>query len=123
MERNLKLIIDMEKKKLFNSRVDLENTINDIKEDKVLKSVIEVVCKVAKKVAKYIDNFEGIMTDYDGDTACITENNNYFEDVDKMAFGAFKEYIIEACNNIEKPQYELLNIVLIDDVTILKVKV
>jgi hypothetical protein len=65
------------------------------------------------------------MTYYYGDAACITENNNYFEDVDKMAFGAFKEYIIEACNNIEKPQYELLDIVLIDDdvILILKVKV
>lgn len=112
----------MGKNKLFTNIEDLENTINSAKEDKVLKSVIEVVCKVANKVAKYIDNFEGDMIYY-CDYACIKENNNYFEDVDKMAFGAFKEYIIEECNNIEKPQYELINIVLIDDVTILIVKV
>ena len=113
----------MEKKKIFTSREDLENVINSVKEDKVLKSVIEVVCKVANKVAKYIDNFEGIMQDYDGDTACITVNDNYFEDMDKFAFGAFKSHIIEACNCIEKPQYELLNIFMIDDDVFLKVKV
>ena len=113
----------MEKKKLFISREDLENIINSAKEDKVLKSVIEVVCNVASKVAKYIDNFEGIMTEYDGDTACITVNDNYFEDMEKFAFGMFKSYIIEACNNIEKPQYELLNIFMIDDDVFLKVKV
>ena len=100
-----------------------EQYVTAIKEDKVVKTIMSIVCNVASKVAKYIDNFEGIMTDYDGDTACITENNNYFEDMEKFAFGAFKQYIIEACNNIEKPQYELLNIFMIDDDVILKVKV
>lgn len=111
----------MEKKKLFNSSEDTVTAI--IKKDEVLKSIIEAVCNVASKVAKYIDNFEGIMTEYEEDTACITVNNNYFEDMDKLAFGAFKEYIIEACNNMNKPQYELLNIFMIDDDVFLKVKV
>ena len=113
----------MEKKRIFTSRVELENIINSAKEDEVLKSVIKVVCNVASKVAKYIDNFEGIMTEYEEDTAVITVSDNYFEDTDKMAFGAFNSYIIEACNNIEKPQYELLNIFMIDEDVFLKVKV
>ena len=112
----------MEKKKLFISREDLENIINSAKEDKVLKSVIEVVCNVASKVAKYIDNFEGIMTDYDGDTACISISVDNFTDMELFAIEDYTSDVIDYCNYHE-PQYELINIEVLDDVVILKVKV
>lgn len=109
----------MEKKKLFNSRVDLENIINSAKEDKVLKSVIEVVWKVARKVSKYIDKFEERLKDWEDDIACLTVNNNYFTDIEQFAIGSLKSDVIEVCNNMNKPYYELTNIELRDDYTIL----
>ena len=100
-------------KNIFNDSSEQYVTANN--EDKVLKSVMS-------KVAKYIDNFEGVMTDYDGDTACITVNNNYFSDEEQFAIECYTSDVINYCNN-HKPQYELIGIYVLDDVVILKVKV
>lgn len=109
----------MENKKLFNSREDLLTAINDVKEDKVLNTVIEMVCNTARKVAKYIDKFEERLADCEDDIACLTVNNNYFTDIEQFAIVSLKSDVIEVCNNMNKPYYELTNIELRDDYTIL----
>lgn len=109
----------MEKKKLFNSREDLLTAINAIKEDKVLKNVMTLVCNTARKVSKYIDKFEERLKDWEDDIACLTVNNNYFTDIEQFAIGSLKSDVIEVCNNMNKPYYELTNIELRDDYTIL----
>lgn len=99
-----------------------EQHVTAISEDKVLNTVISVICNIASKIANYIDNFEGIMRDCGDDTACIAINNNYFTDIAQFYIGRFKSDIIDVCN-MNKPQCELINIELIDDVVLLKVKV
>lgn len=115
----------MEKKKSITSIEELENAINSIKEDKVLKSVCINVCNTARKIANYIDNFECIMTYYEEyyeeDTVCIKINNKYFTDIEQFYIGCFKSDVIYVCNNMNKPKFELIDIELFDDVTILKV--
>ena len=101
----------MEKKKSFNSREDFV-TANH--EDRFLISAM-------LKTANYIDNFEDNMTNYDGDTACITIDNNYFSGIELYAINIFKSYVIDYCNH--KTQYELIAIDVLVDVTIIKVKV
>lgn len=102
----------MEKKKSFNSREDFVNASH---EDRFLISAM-------LKTANYIDNFEGNMTNYDGDTACITIDNNYFSGIELYVIDRFKSYVIDYCNH-NKKQYELIAIDVLVDVTILKVKV
>lgn len=103
----------------MNSSKDI---VTAIKEDKVFKSVCINVCYTSIKIANYIDNFEGIMTNYEGDTACITIPINYFTDIEQFYIGCFTKDVIYVCN-MNKPQYELIDIELFDDVVILKVKV
>ena len=102
--------------------VSSEDIVTAINEDKVFKSVCINVCYTSIKLANYIDNFEGIMTNYEGDTACITIPINYFTDIEQFYIGCFTKDVIYVCN-MNKPQYELIAIELFDDVTILKVKI
>ena len=103
----------------MNSSEDLITAIN---EDKVFKYVCINVCYTSIKLANYIDNFEGIMTDYDGDTACINISLDNFTDIEPFYISCFKSDIIDYCN-YHKTRYELTDIDLIDDIVILKVKV
>lgn len=99
-----------------------KNIFNDSSEQYVTANNEDKVKSVMSKVANYIDNFEGVMTDYNGDTACITVNNNYFSDEEQFAIESHTSDVIDYCKN-HKTQYELIGIYVLDDVIILKVKV
>lgn len=101
-----------------------EDIVNTIKKDEVLNTVMSMVCYTARKIANYIDKFECIMTYYEEyyeeDTVCIKINNKYFTDIEQFYIGSFTKDVICVCN-MNKPQHELIDIELFDDVTILKV--
>lgn len=99
-----------------------EDLITAIKEDEVLMSVIEILYNTTVKIKNIINNYEGIMTDYDGDTACINISLDNFTDIEPFYISCFKSDIIDYCN-YHKTRYELTDIDLIDDIVILKVKV
>lgn len=94
------------------------NLLNALKEDKVLKTVCINVCYTAIKIANYIDNFEERLTDWEDNIACLTVNNKYFTDIEQFYIGSFTKDVIYVCN-MNKLQYELINIELRDDYTIL----
>ena len=113
----------MEKKKLFSSREDL---ITAIKEDEVLMSVFKMLYNTTVTIENIINNYEGRITDYEGDNACINISVDNFTDIELFCIvfciACFKSDIIDYCNYY-KPRYELIDIDLIDDIVILKVKV
>lgn len=109
----------MEKKKLFNSREDL---LTAIKEDEVLMSVFEMLHNTTITIENIINNYEGRITEYEGDNACINISVDNFTDIELFCIGCFKSDVIDYCN-YHKPQYELIDIDALDDIVILKVKV
>lgn len=109
----LKLIKDMEKN---NSKMNSsEKLMTAIKEDEVLMSVFKMLYNTTVKI-------EEIINDYEGDNACINISVDNFKDMELFYISCFKQDIISFCN-YHKPQYELIDIELFDDVVILKVKV
>lgn len=124
-----KLIIDMKKNNSkMNSSEDILTAIN---EDNVLKTVCRNLCYTAIKIAKYIDKFESIMKDNEGDADFIPIEGDAsfmpiiadnFTDIEKFYIGGFKDEVIYIFNKY-KPQYELINIWMVDDIVIFKVKV
>lgn len=99
-----------------------EELITAIKEDEVLMSVIEILYNTTVKIKNIINNYEGRITDYEGDNACINISVDNFTDIEPFYISCFKSDIIDYCN-YHKPRYELIDIDLIDDIVILKVKV
>ena len=99
-----------------------EEQLTASKEDKVLMFLITMLCLTVVKIENILNNYEGIMTDYEGDTACVTISADNFTDIDLLNIGRFTTNII-GMYNMDKPQYELINIEVLDDVVILKVKV
>jgi hypothetical protein len=99
-----------------------EDLITAIKEDEVLMSVIEILYNTTVKIKNIINNYEGRITDYEGDNACINISVDNFTDIEPFYISCFKSDIIDYCN-YHKPRYELIDIDLIDDIVILKVKV
>lgn len=114
MDISEELVID-----IMNSS---EKLMNAIKEDEVLMTVFKMLYNTTVTVENIINNYEDIMTDYEGDTACITINVDNLTDIELFCIGCFKSDVIDYCN-YHKPQYELIDIELFDDVVILKVKV
>lgn len=112
----------------MNSSEDIVTAIN---EDNVLKTVCRNLCYTAIKIAKYIDKFESIMKDNEGDADFIPIEGDAsfmpimadnFTDIEKFYIGGFKDEVIDIFNKY-KPQYELINIWMVDDIVIFKVKV
>lgn len=112
--------------------VSSEDIVTAIKEeeDKVVKSVCVNLCYTAIKISKYIDKFEGIMKDNEGDDDFIPIEGNAsfipimsdnFTDKEQFYIGGFKSELIYIFNKY-KPQYELINIWMVDDIIIFKVK-
>lgn len=105
-----------------NSKMNsIEDIVSAIKEDEVLMSVIKMLYNTTVKILNIINNYEGRITDYEGDTACITVSVDNFTD-EMFYISCFKSDVIDYCN-YHKPRYELIDIDMIDDVTIFKVKV
>lgn len=99
-----------------NSKINSsEDLITAIKEDEVLMSVIEILYNTTVKIKNIINNYEG-------DNACINISVDNFTDIEPFYISCFKSDIIDYCN-YHKPRYELIDIDLIDDIVILKVKV
>lgn len=86
-----------------------------IKEDEVLMSVFEMLYNTTVTI-------ENIINNYEGDNACINISVDNLTDIELFCIGCFKSDVIDYCN-YHKPQYELIDIELFDDVTILKVKI
>lgn len=100
-----------------------EDLITAIKEDEVLMSVIEILYNTTVKIKNIINNYECRITDYEGNNAFINISvDNNFTDIEPFYISCFKSDIIDYCN-YHKPRYELIDIDLIDDIVILKVKV
>lgn len=113
----------------MNSSEDLITAIKE-QEDKVFKSVCVNLCYTAIKISKYIDKFEGIMkhnegdADFipiEGDASFIPIMADNFTDKEQFYIGGFKSELIYIFNKY-KPQYELINIWMVDDIIIFKVK-
>lgn len=126
MEKNSKM--DSSEKHvtaILNEDVETDNINEELDDavDKLYKTICLNICFTSLKLSYYIDKFEGMMTDYDGDTACITINNNNFTDTDQFYIGGYTKDVIDVINNQIKSKYELIGIELFDDVTIVKVKV
>lgn len=98
-----------------------EDLITAIKEDEVLMCVFEMLYNTTVTIENIINNYEGRITDYEGDTACITVSVDNFTD-ELFYISCFKSDIIDYCN-YHKPRYELIDIDMIDDIVIFKVKV
>jgi len=98
-----------------NKMNSMEDILSAIKQDKVFMTVIEMLCNTTVKI-------EEIINDYEGDNACINISADNFKDMELFYIGCFKQDIIGFCN-YHKPRYELIDIDLIDDIVILKVKV
>lgn len=98
-----------------------EDLITAIKEDEVLMSVFEMLYNTTVTIENIINNYEGRITDYKGDTACITVSVDNFTD-ELFYINCFKSDVIDYCN-YHKPRYELIDIDMIDDIIIFKVKV
>lgn len=99
-----------------------EDLITAIKEDEVLMSVFEMLYNTTVTIENIINNYEGRITDYEGETACINISVDNLTDIERFCIGCFKSDVIDYCN-YHKPRYELIDINMIDDVTIFKVKV
>jgi hypothetical protein len=114
----------------MNSSKDIVTAIKE-EEDKIVKSVCRTLCYTAIKISKYIDKFEGIMKHnegdadlipIEGDAAFMPISADNFTDREQFYIGGFKDEIIDIFNKY-KPQYELINIWMVDDIIIFKVKV
>jgi hypothetical protein len=90
--------------------------------DTIFDNIIEGLKSASYEILNILDDYEGIMTDYEGDTACITISVDNFTDMELFAIEDYTSDVIDDCN-YHKPQYELINIEVLDDVVILKVKV
>ena len=103
-----------------------EELITAIKEDEVLMTVFKMLYNTTVTIENIINNYEGRITDYEGDNACINISVDNFTDIELFGIffyiSCFKSDIIDYCN-YHKPRYELIDIDLIDDIVILKVKV
>lgn len=104
-----------------NSKMNSSDILSVIKEDEVFMSVMKILYNTTVTIVNIINNYEGIMTDYEGDNACINVSVDNFTD-ELFYISCFKSDIIDYCK-YHKPRYELIDIELFDDVTILKVKV
>lgn len=104
-----------------NSKMNNSDILSAIKEDEVFMSVMKMLYNTTVKIVNIINNYECLMTDYEGDNACITVSVDDFTD-ELFYISCFKSDIIDYCN-YHKPQYELININLFDDFVVLKVKV
>lgn len=106
-----------------NSKINSsEELITAIKEDEVLMTVFKMLYNTTVTIENIINNYEGRITDYEGDNACINISVDNFTDIEPFYISCFKSDIIDYCNYY-KPRYELIDIDLIDDIVILKVKV
>ena len=90
--------------------------------DTIFDNIIEGLKSASYEILNILDDYEGIMTDYEGDTACISISVDNFTDMELFAIEDYTSDAIDYCN-YHKPQYELINIEVLDDVVILKVKV
>lgn len=90
--------------------------------DTIFDNIIEGLKSASYEILNILDDYEGIMTDYEGDTACISISVDNFTDMELFAIEDYTSDVIDYCNYHE-PQYELINIEVLDDVVILKVKV
>ena len=90
--------------------------------DTIFDNIIEGLKSASYEILNILDDYEGIMTDYEGDTACISISVDNFTDMELFAIEDYTSDVIDYCN-YHKPQYELINIEVLDDVVILKVKV
>lgn len=104
-----------------NSKMNSSDILSAIKEDEVFMSVMKMLYNTTVKIVKIINNYEGIITDYDEETACITISTDNFTD-ELFYISCFKSDVIDCCN-YHKPKYELINIWMVDDIIIFKVKV
>lgn len=106
-----------------NSKMNsIEDIVSAIKQDKVFMSVITMLCNTTSKIEEIINDYEGLTKDYEDDNACINISADNFKDMELFYISCFKQDIIGFCNYHE-PRYELIDIDLIDDIVILKVKV
>lgn len=90
--------------------------------DTIFDNIIEALKSASYEILNILDEYEGIMTEHEGDTACINISVDNFTDMELSAIEDYTSDVIDECNFYE-PKYELINIEVIDDVVILKVKV
>ena len=83
--------------------------------DTIFDNIIEGLKSASYEILNILD-------DYEGDTACISISVDNFTDMELFAIEDYTSDVIDYCNYHE-PQYELINIEVLDDVVILKVKV
>ena len=74
--------------------------------DTIFDNIIEGLKSASYEILNILDDYEGIMTDYEGDTACISISVDNFTDMELFAIEDYTSDVIDYCNYY-KPQYEL----------------